>query len=81
MSAGDHTLAHLADCVKKVREHEHAKRAADGVLGYDLYCLNLIAHMGEELQAEVRMWRDRNTALAEEAGGYLDRLTELEDES
>lgn len=94
MSAGDHTLAYLADCVKKARQHDHPPLAFGFIndpTRYDTYCLSLLVDMGEhmssvldritELQAEVRMWQDRHTALAEEAAGYLDKIAELEAES
>lgn len=80
--ATDMLIADLATCVKNVREHRHPER------GEDLYCLNLISYMGERMaavlkrladeQAEVRKWKDRNTALAEEATGYLARDPEAE---
>jgi hypothetical protein len=74
--ATDLLLGDLADCVKKVREHEHPTR------GEDLYCLNLTSYMGERMgavlkrlddeRAEVRKWKDRHAALADEATSYLD---------
>jgi predicted RNase H-like nuclease (RuvC/YqgF family) len=75
-------LAHLAETIKNVREHEHPGR------GEDLYCLNLLSWMGERMgpvlervkaeQAEVERWKAKHTALAEEAAGYRDRIAELE---
>jgi hypothetical protein len=68
--ATDLLLLDLAECAKKVREHEHPT-------GEDFYCLNLTGYMGERMGAvlkrlddelaEVRKWKDRHTALAEEA--------------
>lgn len=82
--ASDLVLADMTTCVKNVREHQHPER------GEDLYCLNLTSYMGERMaavlkrlddeRAEVRQWKDRHTALAEEAGSYLDRAGELEAE-
>jgi hypothetical protein len=79
--ATDLLLGDLATCVAQVREHEHPR-------GEDLYCLNLTSYMGERMaavlqrlsdeQAEVRKWKERHAALAEEAAGYLDRAAELE---
>lgn len=80
--ATDLLLADLATCVKSVREHQHPER------GEDFFCLNLTSYMGERMaavlkrlddeRAEVRRWKDRHTALAEEATGYLTRNPVLE---
>jgi hypothetical protein len=81
--ATDLLLADLANVITQIREHEQPR-------GEDFYCLNLTTYMGERMaavlkrltddQAQVRSWKDRHTALAEEAAGYLDRIAELEAE-
>jgi hypothetical protein len=73
--ATDLLIIQLAETVQQVRDHEHPER------GEDLYCLNLHAYMGERMaavlkrladtQAEVRSWKDRHTALADEASNLL----------
>lgn len=80
--ATDLLLGDLADCVQKVRHHEHPSR------GEDLYCLNLTSYMGERMgavlkrlddeRAEVRRWKDKHTALADEATELLGRDPEEE---
>lgn len=68
--ASDLVLAELRSSALNVRTHDHP-------LHQDLYCLNLVAYMGERMvyvlrrladkEGEVRALKDRLTALADEA--------------
>jgi hypothetical protein len=74
--ATDLLITRLAETVQQIRGHEHPLR------GEDLYCLNLHAWMGErmaavltrlaETEAEVQSWKDRHTALTDEASRHQD---------
>lgn len=57
--ATDSLLADLADCVRKVREHQHPER------GEDLYCLNLTSYMGERMGAVLKRLDDERAKAVE----------------
>jgi hypothetical protein len=66
----DLVLLAVRDAARDVRVHDHPAST-------DLYCLNLLAFMGERMaavlrrladaEAEVRTWKDRCAALADDA--------------
>lgn len=83
--ATDLLILHLRETVGQIREHQHPERG-------DLFCLNLTSYLGERMghvlqrladeQAEVRKWKERNTALADEFAAetdHADAPTEITD--
>lgn len=83
-AASDLLIIQLAECTVEREGHKHPIEGR----GPDLYCLNLTSYMGHKMpfvlrrlvdaEAEIEQLKARYDALADEATGYLELISELE---